>query len=606
MADQLDEIHGHHVGLEGLHAELANALKEQQGRHGNLEGIHSALAERLDELHGRHGSLEGLHTELAGALEKQHALNGHLDNKHSTLRQSLDQLRTQHDQLEEMHTQLADGHVEHQGRHSNLEGQHAQLASLLSEHQGRHEDLEAGVENLRSSHGSLVDHVQQTRNDHRTLAEQQGALMKGLEQLEHDHPQMLDAHRSEFHGRLDELERSWNDLHASGQIRVTELQEATHNELSDYQHQQRTQSRKWEAHHVSIEERLDNLDHILNEYKEDLEKQSRDLETSHTRLEDLHMAQAAFGRHKDALSKSSTSCTERLSGVEHALGAAYAPWTAGGGSNQVTSSSHGVASLGVDHVDAVPADGGVPSGRSAFVQPVHDRLDELERYAAASSSHQSRLQERVDCLEGVLTEEHGRLWHALDNHTHELSNQAAARSTSPLVAPHSLSKVVVMGNSRDSSPTRPPASPQGSLPMRPMSAMLPVCRASPCAVLSASQQPASNGGSLRVGSPVRSPAQNIQSEPSTLTRTAPAVQPVVWQATPGVGVRSPSPLQGRPPMQQSLRQPFPWPAPAQPLVTGGLRNGTSFGSVCEEVERIACGRAKYPHDASSQAEVSNN
>jgi len=460
------------------------------------------------------------HRQEVGKLLQQYKemLGGTLEDHAKQLQEHKESLGSALEEHKEGLANVLQEHfLDHQKRHAELV-QHVQLQQAdhesrteaiaerlqqhRSEHASRHDEVVQQVQELHSKHADhkeeLNDHLANLGNAHSEVAASHIELSQTMEEFKQTTGKALDEHQAAFHAKLGTFEDTYKEMHLASQTRISELQEATMNEFNEYQQQQRSNGRKWEAHHVSIEERLDNVENTLNEY---VDKQIRELEAAQNRLGDLQLGQAALSRDKDALRSSGSALAERLECLEQALGVSYAPWTAPqaqalgpmrsragswrlvgrNGSPQQASNEMarpgpqtrppfhrpgepyfgaGGEEAGVDRDTLAETTSQEPSNANV-VQSVADRLDDIERF----TNQQSRLHERLDYLEGMVTEEHQRLWQAMDNHTHDLSSQVLRKKVGPVQAPGAassntaadsspseLSRSVEMRRSRPSSP----------------------------------------------------------------------------------------------------------------------------------------------------------
>jgi len=549
------------------------------------------------------------------------------------------------------------------------EASHADFQARHNEHHRRLDDLVQKSEKQHGDHSSRVaELMQQAATKHVVLS------------------QLMEDFKTANGKALEEIQAEWKEHHVNSQHQISELQEATMNEFNDYQQQQRSQGRKWEAHHVSIEERLDSVETSLIEY---VDKQVRDLEAAHNRLGDLQLGQAALSRDKDALRSSGTALSERLECLEQALGGMYAPWSAPGQTAPVPGAMRSRAGSWrlVNRSGSPPRAGNEMQGRpgpqtrppfhrpgernlaagneeasldrdligdnvsspdhsnSGTILPsVADRLDELER------STKGRLQERLDYLEGMVTEEHQRLWQAIDNHTHDLSHQVLKKKADSPDASRSVemtmpsSPLAAFGGRSTGFGSQTISEPVGSqVTMSPCGSRLTSVRSvgllnttvqfaahersvSP----EASRSPHSQGNWSPVASVAMMPSP-VSANPYAAAclrdkeqplpypmpcGTASAVttiassgvhlpfqhsQTVTRTGSPCTISRTVSPSQStRSSLQPAQRPALPWPWPAPPQLPGN-----SFGSLAEEeVERISCGRARYSGEKSTVAEVS--
>eukprot|EP00930_Biecheleria_cincta_P044355 TRINITY_DN30475_c0_g1_i1.p1 TRINITY_DN30475_c0_g1~~TRINITY_DN30475_c0_g1_i1.p1 ORF type:complete len:375 (-),score=104.30 TRINITY_DN30475_c0_g1_i1:110-1234(-) len=96
LAERLEQLHGRHASLEGLHNDVAHAFKEHKAWHGKLEHSYLELSQRQAQVQSRHAcleknhiALESLHRELAGSLKEcQGCLNGDLGSSGSSFSKS--------------------------------------------------------------------------------------------------------------------------------------------------------------------------------------------------------------------------------------------------------------------------------------------------------------------------------------------------------------------------------------------------------------------------------------------------------------------------------------------------------------------------------------
>eukprot|EP00931_Biecheleriopsis_adriatica_P034834 TRINITY_DN2009_c2_g1_i2.p1 TRINITY_DN2009_c2_g1~~TRINITY_DN2009_c2_g1_i2.p1 ORF type:complete len:668 (-),score=133.20 TRINITY_DN2009_c2_g1_i2:100-2103(-) len=647
-------------------------LKNVQNAHGELLQQHGSMEERLEQLHGAHNEAGNNHGELASRHAALNAGVEELKRTHDaavrTHAEAIEDLRRTHAETMQAHTATVEDLKQTLAETTeDLKRTQAESAEDLKRtHAETSQSHAETMEDLKRSQAESVEDVKRTQIESaEDFQRRHVETTEALAKLGRSHMEVMDSHRAELHGRISGLEQSWKELHTSGQNRISELQEATRNEFNENIQQQRSLGRKWEAHHESIEERLDIVESTMAEY---VEKHLRELESAQNRLGDLQMGQAALSRDRDTMRAGSAGLGERIECLEQALGGAYAQWPAssmngGQGPGQRrygTSPWRWRGQSGQDEMQRTRSDMD-DSNRSqdlreaatngaSFLPSISDRLEDLER-----------LNKRVDVMEGTMAEEHTRIWEALDSHTHDAIHIKRASSPSPLLM---ASMKVQPGacSTGDASPARMPSSPLldvGRTPLSSPQGLGSVARsisagagahvyAAPRASGTASgasakpvatepgsptagtqPDPVASGSALmRSGSPV--PSQQSAWSPSSGGRAVgPAVVPSPAAAHAACTVGScganpmppsslaqrstmPASLPGRQPQtqqawqqQQQQQQPWPWPAPP----AGGSRGGSfgsAFGSAAEEEHALACGRARYGNEKASTAEASKS
>lgn len=382
---RLEQLHERVVSCEAQGGELGRAhgtlAEEKEG----LRGRHASLQDRLDKLEGRLGDstaievhareLQALKTALevhSGAVLKHGQLLQDLGVAGQTLQASLDERlaaleRSFGERVESHRLALAEAqqYMDHlHGRMTDCE----RLGGSLEEHTGQ-------LEALRSAHedhlGILAQHRQDLDAHEAKRAAEHEQLVQRLGSVETTHSEASDQHADSLrqaHTRLEAVQDCLSCFERHKQC-LDGLQRS-HKALEE-------RKAELETKHVSMAERIEYVEQLLGD---SADKHAEELAA----LRDAHAKQGGeLDGLKDLHAKAGT-VEERLESLERSLGE--------------SAGSHS------EELSAVRRDQERLQGRLAACEGHGTALGELRRAHGSLDTRHSSLRERMDTLEGMLSD----------------------------------------------------------------------------------------------------------------------------------------------------------------------------------------------------------
>jgi len=494
LSNKMDDVHGNVKGEKEMrekhHASINDRVEYLEKFVGDSADKHDAAARALETyqkgLKDVHGNISKHQAELLARqqhhatmeqrmefLEKQ--LGDSADN-HQKLTDELENLKGKHKKISQDYDALH-GHVKgekdaREQHHATVEERLQYLEQFVGDSADKHakavKDLEAAHSRIKDFHGHMVG-VKANQESHKANMEERleflerqigdsadrhseelealkgnhSKLSKTLDQL-HGHIKGEKDQREKHHATIEErvnfLETTVGDS-ADKHDKMSKQLDAAHSSLKDIHGKHTSEKSAREAHHASLEERLDYIEkcigdsadkhngHIneLNDLKDRLrmERSARDTHASHVK-DQLDRHEKARQAHHDTLK-------DGLANERSAREAAHQSLQDLVHKEKASRDKHHATYQ--EFLDREKA---------AREQHRNSIDDLLAREKAERFKHHDTIGERVDSLErtvGIFDEisrkEQGerkaelrRVWDAIDNHTHDLSTSISKDDTS--------------------------------------------------------------------------------------------------------------------------------------------------------------------------------